>query len=67
MRAGSFEQPDAHGQATQLASADSAYSTPASQGQTNAPDPDDNQETVRANTPPTANDAPPAPEPHKEV
>nr|HET6905001.1 zinc-ribbon domain-containing protein [Ktedonobacteraceae bacterium] len=67
MRAGSFEQPDAHGQATQLASADSAYSTPASQGQTNAPDPDDNQETVRANTPPTANDAPPAPEPYKGI
>ncbi len=67
MRAGSFEQLDAHGQATQLASAGSAYPTPNDQGQMNASDPDDNQETVRANTPPPASDAAPAPEPHKEV
>jgi zinc-ribbon domain len=67
MRAGSFEQFDAHGQATQLASAGSAYATPDSQRQTNAPDSSDNQETVRASTPQPASDAAPAPEPHEEV
>jgi len=64
MRAGSFEQLDAHGQATQLAS---AYTTPNNQGQMNASDLADNQETVRASTPSPASDAAPAPEPHKEV
>ncbi len=67
MRAGSFEQLDAHGQATQFASASSAYSTPDNQGQMNAPDLADNQETVRASTPPPASDAAPAPEPHKGI
>jgi len=67
IRAGSFEQLDAHEQATQLASAGSAYATPNNQGQMNASDLGDNQETVRANTPPPASDAAPAPEPHKEV
>lgn len=67
MRAGSFEQLDAHGQATQLASSGSAYATPASQGQMNVSDLADNQETVRASTPPPTSDAAPAPEPHKEV
>ena len=67
MRAGSLEQFDANGQATQLASASSAYATPDSQGQTSAPDLGDNQETVRASTPHPSSDADPAPEPHKGV
>jgi zinc-ribbon domain len=67
MRAGSLEQFDAHGQATQLASASSAYATPNDQGQMNASDLGDNQETVRASTPPPTSDTAPAPEPHKEV
>ena len=67
MRAGSLEQFDANGQATQLASASSAYAPPVIQGQINAPDLGDNQETVRASTPLPSSDADPAPEPHKGV
>lgn len=67
MRAGSFEQLDAHGQATQLASASSAYATPDSQEQANSSDPADNQETVRASPPPPASNATSAPEPYKGV
>ena len=72
MRAGSYEQLDANGQATQLASASAAYAPPDNQGQMNTADPGDEQETVRASTPSPsstplpASGAAPAPEAHNE-